>query len=93
MKFAPRYREHEKLAYIKKESEAVARFLEWLTGEAMFIGSYKYVPCLECESEEEQLVRDFSSIEQILARYFKIDLDTLEQEKRQMLKELRKANK
>ncbi len=80
-----KYPEHEKLEKIRDKSQLIGEFLEWLNEEQhLFI-------CEEDTGSYENAFVLFSfSNEVLLARYFDIDLDKLEQEKRQMLKELRK---
>jgi hypothetical protein len=76
------YPEHEKLMLIKNESQIIGEFLEWLRGTNLFIGY----------ADEGGLDMYYASNEEILAEYFKIDLYKLEQEKNQMLKQLKEKN-
>ena len=75
------YPEHEKLAKIKDESQSIGEFLSWLRQDRWI-----------CELDEvkDQFYPTRESIESLLAEYFGINQDKLEQEKRQILAELRK---
>lgn len=80
-----KYLEHEKLQAVKNPLQEIGQFLEWLRGEEnMFLGK-EVDPCEECDRyiEEERF-----NIESLLAQYFEIDLEVIEQEKQQMLKDL-----
>src|SRR5687767_11254733 len=85
----PGYPEHDKLKAVKDESQKFGTFLEWLQ---------RHYPICEFVSKEpgygeDYYFRTFDSTEKILARYFGIDLNKLEQEKLQMLEEQRKLNR
>ncbi len=75
------YTEHEKIESVKKESEVIGEFLDWLrqSEEIHFVKRItgKHFP------EDHRFER--FSVEQILAEYFDIDLNKIESEKRQML--------
>ena len=70
-----KYPEHEKLGAVKNESQIIGEFLEWLLAEKLII------------CEEDKLI--FSG--KLLAKYFDIDLEKLEEERRRMLEEMRKV--
>ena len=85
------YPEHEKLKAIQKESQAIGSFLEWLLSSK----NIRFVQLVvedPDESDHEVLVQINLPINDTLAEYFEIDQNKLEQEKRQMLDELRKMN-
>ena len=79
--------EHEKMAKVQVESQAIGEFIEWLGSQDMLIcratgeekTDYPYIPAYE-------------NIERLLARHFNIDLTKIEEEKRAMLEEMRRAN-
>lgn len=73
--------EHDKLTAVKDHSQAIGEFLEWMSSDGI----------IKCRWEErhEEYFPIFEPIEKLLARYFDIDLDKLEQEKRLMLVVLR----
>lgn len=77
------YPEHEKLAAIKDRSEAIGAFLD----------NSGYTLCEWLPPTDGNPEGGYSpvrgGIQQILAHYFKIDLEVLEQEKRAMLEEAR----
>lgn len=87
------YPELEKLQAVKEKSQEIGFFLEMLLG--------KYTLC-EFKNEEtwydQEFDEEFSnpegyypirrSIQDLLAEYFEIDMDKVEAERRQILKEL-----
>ncbi len=79
------YTEHEKLKAIKDQSEAIGQFLEWQTSKDRDL-------CQFNSKHDDYLPLFHGSIEKILAEYFEIDLQKLEEEKRQMIEECRKLN-
>lgn len=70
------YPEHEKLKKVHDESQAIGAFLDWLSENGHVICNL---------NEYDEYFPWYKSIEQILALYFDIDLNVLEQEKRDML--------
>ncbi|KKK84023.1 hypothetical protein LCGC14_2787510 [marine sediment metagenome] len=83
------YPEHEKLKAIQEQSQVICEFIEWLeSGEASRDGA-----CLEIarrDNEFGELESYFENTQPLVVRFFDIDLDKLEEEKRQMLEECRK---
>ena len=78
------YPEHEKLHLIKDKSQEIGSFLEWLQDDAKII--------LAEYDEMDFLYPIYIRTEELLAKYFNIDLKKIEQEKRAMLDEIRKVN-
>lgn len=80
---ANKYPEHEKLKTIKNESQIIGSFLDYMKNEEGIIlcrlGGHEYEPL-------------YTSIEEILASYFDIDLRKINEEKEQMLEECRSIN-
>lgn len=76
--------EHEKLKLIKDKSQAIGEFLEWL-------GAEKGLHVAQWISEHRLMPANYST-EKLLAEFFDIDLDKLEDEKRAMIEEQRKLN-
>ena len=77
------YPEHEKLAKIKDQSQAIGEFLEWLNFEKkMWLGEY----------DRDTLIPARYDTVRLLAEFFDINQKLLEEEKREMLEELRKHN-
>jgi hypothetical protein len=78
--------EHDKLAKVTDKSQIIGAFLEWLQGE----GDYTI-----CKYYEHDLQEAFlpcrKRIEELLAQYFKIDLNKIEWEKRKMLSMVREV--
>ena len=78
----PKYPECEKFYKIKDMSLMIGDFLAWL-------GSEKHVHLAHCEERRGYLSYYPYSTESLLAEFFNIDLDKLEKEKQEMLRELR----
>jgi len=77
------YPEHEKLDKVEDKSQVIGEFLDWLRSTRIFLCRY---------GKREIPYPIGETIEEILAAYFGIDLEKLEQEKQAMLEEMRKAN-
>ena len=71
------YPECEKMKLVKDDAETIGQFLEWLT-ENQRDGNYVPLP---------------DDLNDLLSDYFNIDLELVEEEKDQMLEEIRVANK
>lgn len=83
----PDYPEHDKLHKVKDKSQAIGEFLEWLKNEGISLclpqgGDYW------SEIEDEYIPISISQI-QLLAKYFGVDNQKLEQEKQSMLEEFK----
>lgn len=74
--------EHEKLAKVKEKSQAVGEFLEWLNREGIHL----------CTLQDNKWGLISNSTSDILAQYFGIDEQKLEEEKLEILDEMRKLN-
>lgn len=80
------YPEHEKMSTIVDKSQSIGEFIEWLNDTK----NYKI-----CEKTGD-FVRYYpirKSVECLLAEFFGIDLGKIEQEKREMLEDIREMNK
>src|SRR5512135_3462017 len=91
------YPEHEKLHMVKDRSQSIGEFLEWLRSEKGYVICERLRTSAGDEEEEEddadyELVPANLGITKLLAEFFKIDLEKIEAEKRQMLDQLRAAN-
>lgn len=75
------YPEHEKLAKITKESQAIADFLEATEYQLGHYVTYEGF-------SNPHFVPPSEPLEKILAKHFDIDLARIEQEKRHMLQNL-----
>ena len=85
---AKRWPEHEKLARVQDDADTIAEFLEWLERSSMFVAEWvKYPEYVDDRGMPIRLNR-----EQLLARYFGVDLDQVEREKREMLQDIRATN-
>lgn len=75
------YPECEKMAAVNDQSQKIGEFIEWLRSEKD----------LEiCEWNGGDYFPARFSTEKLLSEFFNIDLDTVEEEKYQMLDELRR---
>lgn len=79
------YPEHDKLHKVKDRSQACGEFLDWLREE-------KHVLLHVYDKSLDMYYPLLQSNEKLLAEFFDIDMDVLEQEKRMMLDMLRKTN-
>jgi hypothetical protein len=70
------YPECDKLSSVSVESQIIGEFLDWCNMQGVHLATYY---------EERGLVADHRSITQILADYYDIDLDKVEEEKRKLL--------
>lgn len=76
--------EHEKLHKVRDKSQVCGEFLDWLRDEKGFT--------LATEDEYGDPIPVYTSTTKLLAEFFEIDLKVLEDEKEQMLRELRAAH-
>lgn len=73
------------MAAISDDSQKIGEFIDWLGNtNKMFIGEW---------TKYDDGVPIKISTEQLLAKYFKIDLNKVEKEKRQMLENIRSGRK
>ena len=78
------YPEHDKQRKVLEASHQIGDFLEWLTEQhGVVFGRYR--------EGSERLWPAPEPIDKLLAAYFDIDLDKIEDEKRAMLEALRHA--
>lgn len=86
---ASAYPEHEKLAAVQSESDAIGEFLESMDNKGVVLGHHVKFDGYSTE----QFVPLRTSATELLAEHFGIDLKVLEQEKRQMLKDFQDQQK
>jgi len=82
------YPEHEKLEKVQEKSQAIGEFLEWLNDEK----GLSLAVWGEDEVIGECLYPAHPSVQDLLAEFFGIDLQVLEDEKQAMLVELRRTD-
>lgn len=85
---AERYPEHTKQSAIVDKSQAIGEFLEFSGYILAELPDEELVAAGLVGENELQPVS--KSLQQVLAEYFEIDLNKIEQEKREMLDELNK---
>ena len=76
------YSEHNKQAKVLDAAQTIGEFLDY---SGYVLAQYKEIEGFR----DPQLVPVTTSISRVLAEYFDIDLNKIEQEKRQMLESLR----
>jgi len=97
-----KYSEHQKLKLIQEKSQTIGEFIEWLQSikgirfAELTKETVKHEDIfgrkLSAETEIDVFVQLNINIEQILAEFFDINLDKIEQEKCAMLEEFRRLN-
>lgn len=85
------YPEHEKLHAISDKSQAIGGFVDWLSQEKK-IHLGQWGTCLDEFCQEDSLHPVHTDIQDLLAEFYDIDRDKLEDEKQTMLREIRKAH-
>lgn len=80
------YPEHEKLEAIRDQSQIIGEFLEWLSSQGIHLAKWH-----SHATGWDESVPLFMRIEDILAQYFDIDQNRLEDEKQEILDSLRKV--
>ena len=76
------YPEHDRLKSISEYSQQIGAFLEWLQEDGVVLARIS-------KRNGDRLLFDHQSIPERLARYFDIDQNKLETEKREMLAAIR----
>jgi hypothetical protein len=93
--------ECNKMLEVNEYSQAIGEFIEWLRTEKHYdiTETKRFTEVREqlfsdktYETEIVETVPIRQSIERLLAEYFNIDLDKVEMERREILKELQKAS-
>ena len=92
----PTYPEHEKLAITKHKSQGIGEFLDWLRSEKRItLCRWEESTLASVDDEWEGDPAGYypagTTTQALLAEYFDVDQDRLEQEKRAMLAKLREA--
>lgn len=99
--------ECEKMAKVRDQSQKIGEFLEWLRGEKEIVfctyhqhskscydneEDYEDHKYARCGYREDDLAPAPIRTEEILAEFFDIDLDKIEQERRALLEYCRERN-
>jgi len=77
-----KYPEHIKLKAISQFSQKIGEFVDWLSESQIQL----------CKPEKYGYSPVRTPIQKLLAEFFEIDLNRIEEEKQQMLEELRALN-
>jgi hypothetical protein len=97
-----KYPELEKVEAMRERSQPAGEFLDWLVNERGIIlaqyhkhSDHCYTPDADGDPElhccsEDVLIPCRIGIEKLLSEYFHIDLEKVEQERRQLLEDVRK---
>ena len=75
------YPQCEKMSAVNAEAQSIGNFLEWLSEQGLFVAEYTKIEGYR----DEQAWPINESVEQLLARYFEIDLKKVEKERHAML--------
>ena len=86
------YPEHDKLALVKTESQTCGEFLEWLEDSKGLELCEWWDDHRDSIVEPARYIPRRVSIQNLLAEFFKIDLEKLEAEKELMLEKQRELN-
>lgn len=81
------YPQHEKLRAIRDQSQTIYDFLEWGQEQGWHLAEWDTT-----RKVDDRMMPIQPRTDQVLAKYFGIDLMALEAEKRAMLDEMRAAN-
>ena len=100
MKNEEKYPECDKIVAAHDKSQVIGEFLDWLKSRGIRLGQWKPTPSELVlnrmtgkripADDEETFVEYFTSKEKILAEFFGIDLNKVEEERRAMLESIRK---
>jgi len=79
------YPEHDKLSAVRERSQAIGEFIEWLPSKGLHLAEF-----VEDSDplNDGVLMLAHRPIVELLAEFFEIDLNKIEQEKRAMLSSL-----
>ena len=80
-----KYPECRKMSSVRERSQPIGEFLEWLSEQGICLAKYS-------ERWEDTLEVHHESTETLLARFFEIDLNKVEEERRAMIEELQAGN-
>ena len=78
--------ELKRMVEVKNESQPIGEFLEWL-----YTAGWQIVKIQSSRAGTPYITSRLPPIEQILADYYNIDLDEVENEKRAILEDLRRG--
>jgi hypothetical protein len=86
------YPEHEKLKKVSEKSQVIGEFIDWLgeRDDPIHLAHWVESGRSTVHGPEHELVYARVPINRLLAEFFGIDLDCLEDEKRAMLDDLRR---
>jgi hypothetical protein len=90
--------ECDKLSAVKDKSQSIGEFLDWLKARGVYLANRhehtddcKHNGFYMCDFVNGELQPYFYNIEALLAEYFEIDLNKIEDEKLAILESYRKA--
>lgn len=83
-----KYPEHQKLKAIVDRSQTCGEFIDWLEGREIYLCEHVY----DDDTFQGNYYRIRSTLQQLLAEFFEIDLKKIGDEKDAMLEELRSLN-
>lgn len=90
--------EHEKLAAVSDKSQACGEFIEWLQGQGLCLAEphshsedCRYGGFKICNLRDQELIPAQRNMRRLLAEFFDIDEEKLEQEKQAILNQMRES--
>ena len=84
------YPECDKMVKVNEQSQTIGEFIDWLGQDR---GMYLVARCTVKECSKTACVEGYvPPINDLLAKFFDIDLSKVEEEKKAMLSEIRQAN-
>ena len=86
-----KFTESQKMAKVAPDSRKLGLFLDWLQEQGIHLSRMEETHCNY--GDPEDLVDIHESKERLLARYFNIDLDKVDAERTELLKEIREGAK
>lgn len=98
---ADKYPEHEKMAKVTADSHRLGEFIDWMEAKGYLFAQWMEADTYRVrdpesgelkDRSEERLVPVHKTINEWLAAFYEIDLNKIEEEKRQMLDDIRQAN-
>jgi hypothetical protein len=94
-----KYPEHEKLAKVSALSQKCGEFVEWLQARYTFGQYHEHSSACQsptgaaCDTSTQRLYSAPINLRKLLAEFFEIDEDKLEEEKQSMLAGIRKVQR
>lgn len=86
------YPESERLHKVSGDVSTLHEFLEWTRSEGLILCRLQDTGRIRFDAPVEEYFPSYESMQDLIYRFFEIDDDKLERERRAMLEELRTSN-